>query len=288
MSSIWEQALAALPEVAERPLALVGLVVLIVSAALLHWKKAQLKSLERTTSVLPEPDRLRAIRLHYGTQPQTGISAESWLSSRRQLFVFWAYVSTLMCAVPLASVVWGTVDARPGGKHWRELRADYATLDAKLASYELCAQNLRDGFERAGARALDPDPQLDAELTRLMLAYNDAYDDLQAHRAQYVEVVVRWLSEQPDWARRVDQVVSYALNEVHQSGILGFNLFYEKALEARNARRQHGAAAGEGNSPLVDRAADREVTTRTRDIKHLLDSFRYQRLELTKGLLRNG
>lgn len=234
MSDFFSKALDLLPVVSDSPLALVGLIVLIAAATLLFWKQSQLRTLARTIEALPESDRLERIRLDYGVRPRRGISAQAWLHSRRQDFLYRGYVSSLFTALLIVIVLVGKLVQKPGGVHAAELRQNYAVLTSKLAGYELAARDMRNAFVLAGENAIGPDNATAAILTDRIQRYNDIYEDLRKNQQLYLEPVVRWLDDRPDLANETNGVVQFALQDLHQACLIQFNsAAYQRTMKLR-------------------------------------------------------
>jgi hypothetical protein len=111
----------------------------------------------------------------------------------------------------------------PGGFRHGQLRKTFAVLDAKLQSYDLAAHDLRDAFNLAGENAINPDAKTAAYLTLQINAYNAIYDDLRIHQLDYNRAVTSLLAEKSELALSIASLIAYALEDVHQSGILQFN-----------------------------------------------------------------
>jgi hypothetical protein len=283
------RALSALPSVAGSPLALIGLIVLTLAATFLFWKQSSYKSLAKTLAILPENDRLERIRLHYGVRPKSGVSASAWLTSRRHDLLFWGYVSTLLVALLGFLVIYGEVTSIPGGTHRTELLASFASFHDNLAAHELAARNLRDAFALAGENAIDPDPQTDALLSERIARYNSSYSTLRKHQEQYTTAVLRWLEARPDLAREVRGVMDYALNEVHQGGLLRFNeAAYRRAQQIEALR---SAASGEINPAevrVIRMEGAIEIQALARDVTGLLDVFARRLQTLRAKIVGDG
>jgi hypothetical protein len=223
MNDFFTHVASLLPAISDSPFALAGLIVLVVAATLLFYKQSKLRALAKTIDTLPEKDRLERIRLDYGVRPRQGVSAQTWLRSRRQEFLFMGFVSSLLTGLLLALVVHGSVIARPGGAHVHELRRDYAVLSSRLAAYELAARDMRNAFVLAGENAIGPDVATAAILTGVIEHYNDVYEDLRVNQELYLEPVLRWLEARPDLAGEASGVVQFALQDLHQTCLLQFN-----------------------------------------------------------------
>jgi len=220
----FKNALGALSVAASSPLAAILLAVLIGSATFLYWKQAGYKSLASTLELVPEADRLERIRIDYGVRPKEGVSATDWLSSRHQSFVFWSYIVTIAVVFLGFVVIYGRTIAIPGGVHRTELIDAFSKLQGKVAAFDLAAKSARDAFVLAGENAIDPDAETDAILTKEIERYNAVYDDLRVHQASDTSSVTRWLDKMPDLATQVAALTTFALNDVHQDGVLELNV----------------------------------------------------------------
>jgi len=266
----FSKALAALPEISSSPLAMVGLIVLAVAATFLFWKQASFRSLAKTLESLPERDRLERIRIDYGARPKAGVSAQNWLRSRRQEFLFWGYLSTLFVALLAFLVLFGkTVDV-PGGVHQQELKRSFSGFRDKLAAYELAARNLRNAFEMAGANAIEPDPETDQALTAKIEKYNAIYTELRTNQREYVEPVVRWLDERGELANEVHGVVQYVMEDLHHAGILQFNHIAYRRTQQFRAQKGLTPEAKDGSALRLIRA---EGATEIHDLAYKVDGL---------------
>jgi hypothetical protein len=234
MSEFFSSSASWLPAVSNSPLALVGLIVLLVSATVLFWKQSQLRSLARTLEAVPEGDRLERIRLDYGVRPRSGVSAQTWLRSRRQEFLFLGFVSSLLTGLLIFIAVYGRVVQRPGGAHADELRHSFAVLDGKLTAYELAARNMRNAFVLAGENAIGPDKATASILTESIQRYNSVYEDLRTNQKLYLEPILRRLEDRPDLASEANGVIQFAMQDLHQACLLQFNsAAYQRTMALR-------------------------------------------------------
>jgi hypothetical protein len=130
------------------------------------------------------------------------------------------------------------VDASARDAASTAVREPFTRLHAKIAAYTRAACDVRDAFDLAGESAVDPDPETDKDLTRILDEYNEAYKDLRDRRVAYVEPVTRCLDKRPELAARVRELVAAALDDVHQGGVLAFNDVYKKFVDVRRLRAQ--------------------------------------------------
>lgn len=223
MNQFYARVATLIAAVSNSPLALAALIVLVVAATILFYKQSKLRAVARTLDTLPEKDRLERIRLDYGVRPRQGVSAQTWLRSRRQEFLFLGFVSSLLTGLLLAIVVHGSVVQRPGGAHVHELRQSYAVLSSRLAAYELAARDMRNAFVLAGENAIGPDAATAEILSQAIGHYNDVYEDLRTNQKLYLQPVLRWLEDRPDLASEAHGVVQFALQDLHQTCLLQFN-----------------------------------------------------------------
>ena len=80
------QALDALTEAAQHPLALGMYVLVVVSWLVISLRIKRYRLLLRHLKKLPVKDRLKVLELEMGPLPKKGINAEQWLRSREQVF----------------------------------------------------------------------------------------------------------------------------------------------------------------------------------------------------------
>jgi hypothetical protein len=222
-TDFFKDAVAALPVAASSPLAAVLLAAIVVAAVVLYLKQAQYKSQLSKLSLLPEADRLRLLMEELGVRPKKGVSATAWLSSRRQSFLFGGYLSTLAMALLAFAIVYNHVVKIPGGRNRAQLLKELAQFQDELEGYVLVVRNARDSFSSSAESVIDPDPETDALLTRRVTEYNAVYRDLRDHRASYTQAVTQWLADSPDLVREVQDVMEYALKDVHEGGVLALN-----------------------------------------------------------------
>jgi hypothetical protein len=181
-------------------------------------------------------------------------------------------LSTLLVLFLGFVVVFGRVSARPGGVHRKALLASFPSFYARLEHYELAAKNLSDAFAYSGAAAIDPDEETDHILTIKVHEYNEIYHDLRLHREAYAEEVVRWLDDTPSLARDVEGIFDYALNDVHQGGLLQLNeIAYARSKEVAVFKKEHPEQA---SSPTLDAMRSRgtvEIQSVVRKVGPLLE-----------------
>jgi hypothetical protein len=216
---------------------------LIAAATFLFWKQSSLRSLASTVAVLPEQDRLERIRIDYGVRPKGNVAAADWLKSRRQELLFWGYASTLLVALLLGIIVLGHMVERPGGVHRAELQTNFATLRDRLEAYVLSARNLRDAFTLAGENAIAPDGPTAQILTERIERYNSAYGELRTRQTEFLTPVLSRLQSRPDLVSEINGLVQFALEDLHQAGILQFNdAAYRRTQQLRALPKERRAA----------------------------------------------
>src|SRR5205823_374941 len=98
MGDFIKTSLAALPEAARSPLALVGYLAAIAAWAAIAWRVKRNKQLLRHLDKIPERDRLKALELEMGGLPLApGLTPDQWLRARIQRYYFLAFA--IVCAV---------------------------------------------------------------------------------------------------------------------------------------------------------------------------------------------
>jgi hypothetical protein len=284
MSEFLTKAFSVLPLVGTNPLALVALITIVGAATFLFWQQRVLTSLADTVRALPEGDRLKHIRLHYGAQPRAGIAAADWLSSRKQSFLFWAYVSTIVSVLLAFIVIYGrAVRELPGGLKHEELVASFSKLHVRLSQYKLAARDLKDAFALAGANAIEPGPAEDANLTAAVVAYNKAYTDIHDNEQSYVQPIVRHLEDSPELKERVIELLGYVLRDVHSNGPLRFNdIAYKRYQKVQSLRKSFPNGSPESQEKIdkekveggIELQAHAEVVEKQLNaLEHKIDSL---------------
>ncbi len=97
---------AVLSAVADSPLALSGLALLLLAWGIITYQRRQLGLDTKNVAALPEKDRLTYLqdRRNISNLP-SNISAGQWLAARRQLYLFLGYGFTLIMALLLAALI---------------------------------------------------------------------------------------------------------------------------------------------------------------------------------------
>ncbi len=283
-----------LGQVADKPVALLALVALIAAATLLFLKNRELRSLDAATRALPEKHRLEAIKQRFRTQPREGISAHAWLKSRRQVFLFFGYLATLLAVVVVIATVLQNVRRRPGGSNHRQLREAYTVFHTKIEAFILEARNIRNVFAFVGEKAVEPDQNVDADLTKAIKSYNATYHDLRTNQVRYVSSVTHWLEDQPETRSRVQAVFSLAMNRVHRLGVFKLNVLYRRMVKTRSLR---GALAAEtaANREAVNQQIAQEKAASKDELDEVVETINQELTalesvfgDLTREILSNA
>ena len=164
-----------------------------------------------------------------------------------------------------------------------ELRKQFTVLHGKLSAYCRSASDLRNGFDLAGASAVDPDADTDRDLTQIMNEYNAIYKDLRDSRMRYEGSVIDHLGDRSETASRVRDLVSVALDDVHTVGILAFNDVYKKAVDVRRLRAE--LVQHEANGASQSASAVREEIRKMTDDGVALVRERVQRVSRQLAVL---
>ena len=99
------QFLDALPSVAGHPLALAGYAIAVGAWLIAGLKVRKANMLFRAVKDLPPADQFSALQLEYRTVPKAGLSAEQFLRSQRQNFVFAGFCVTAILLVVIFGLV---------------------------------------------------------------------------------------------------------------------------------------------------------------------------------------
>jgi hypothetical protein len=91
--------LGALKTAGTNPIALVGYLVVVAAWVYVKTTDGRLKFIAKTIKDLPETDRLEILKKEYNTTPRKGLSAEEWIKSRKQLLLFFGFITTVLAIV---------------------------------------------------------------------------------------------------------------------------------------------------------------------------------------------
>lgn len=94
-----EVLLRGLVETAKSPLAFVAYCIVVIGWALIVWKESRFKTIAKSLELLPENQRLEAMRLEYGLEPKDGLSPESFLQLTKRRYIFTAFGLTIVVAL---------------------------------------------------------------------------------------------------------------------------------------------------------------------------------------------
>lgn len=83
---------------ATSPYALVAYICLLVTYAYVTIARYRLKNISRNIEKVPERDRAALLAREYSTFPRTGLSAEQWVRSRKNMLFFLALIALIVAA----------------------------------------------------------------------------------------------------------------------------------------------------------------------------------------------
>lgn len=93
---MWERLVQNLPAAAKSPYALISYVCLVSAYAYVITYTHRLNKVAKVLALLPEDQRAGILAKEYSTFPKSGLSPRQWLASRRQLFLFLAFLATVL------------------------------------------------------------------------------------------------------------------------------------------------------------------------------------------------
>ena len=96
--------LQGLSESAKSPLAFVAYCIVILGWASIAWKESRFKTIAKNLELIPEDQRLEAMRLEYGLEPKEGLSAESYLNLKKKNYIFLAFGITVFAALLISTL----------------------------------------------------------------------------------------------------------------------------------------------------------------------------------------
>lgn len=146
----------------------------------------------------------------------------------------------------------------------------YPEISGALDGYVHEALDLRDAFRLASELAFASRPAFD-ELARAIREYNPAFERLNGGARGFVESVrVHWQSDL--LAHELQQVLDYALGEIHRVHILPLNETLNVINRVRTGQLR-GSAASKAREDVLARiaAAVRDLEPRLRELERLRD-----------------
>jgi hypothetical protein len=105
--------LEALPEAAASSYAFIAYLFLVATFAYLTVSQYRLRNIARIITSVPEHERANLLAREYNTTPASGMTAQEWITARRQALVFWSAMAVLMCVLIIAAVALQTVYSVP-------------------------------------------------------------------------------------------------------------------------------------------------------------------------------
>ncbi|WP_281543856.1 hypothetical protein [Grimontia sp. SpTr1] len=96
--------LQGLSEAAKSPLAFVAYCIVILGWASIAWKESRFKTIAKNLELIPEAQRLEAMKLEYGLEPKEGLSAESYLNLKKKNYLFLAFGITVIAALLISTL----------------------------------------------------------------------------------------------------------------------------------------------------------------------------------------
>jgi hypothetical protein len=103
---MWQRLLDALPGAARSPSAVLLYICLLVAYLIFVSQTYRLKRISKSIALVPEKQRAAILEKEYLTFPKSGLSANQWLQSRRQLFYLLAFVATLIAGLVFALITY--------------------------------------------------------------------------------------------------------------------------------------------------------------------------------------
>ena len=96
--------LQGLSEAAKSPLAFVAYCIVILGWASIAWKESRFKTIAKNLKLIPEAQRLEAMKLEYGLEPKEGLSPESYLNLKKKNYIFLAFGITVIGALLISTL----------------------------------------------------------------------------------------------------------------------------------------------------------------------------------------
>jgi len=174
-----KQALDALQDAAQHPLAIGMYILLVAGWFLISWRVKRHRSLLRHLKKLPEKDRLKALELEMGPLPKRGINAEQWLRARAQTFnLARLAILCLTLVIVLTLAVYYYLNAGPGvltvsgsifldGAPLPEAKITLAGVDSEWHSV------------RSGAFTLQPPDLFISDSIAIIVSYSTPFEKLR-------------------------------------------------------------------------------------------------------------
>jgi tetratricopeptide (TPR) repeat protein len=99
-----EKFIAALPAAATNPYAFIAYLVLIGTFTYISIAQFRLRTIARIIESLPEKDRRPLLQKEYNVLPASGLTAEEWIRSRRQLLIFWLLIVVIVSGLAIVVI----------------------------------------------------------------------------------------------------------------------------------------------------------------------------------------
>ena len=96
--------LQGLSEAAKSPLAFVAYCIVVIVWASIIWKESRFKTIAKSLELIPEDQRLEAMKLEYGLEPKEGLSAESYLKLKKKNYLFLAFGLTIIATLLVSTL----------------------------------------------------------------------------------------------------------------------------------------------------------------------------------------
>lgn len=99
-----EVLLQGLSEAAKSPLAFVAYCLVVLGWASIAWKESRFKIIAKNLELIPKDQRLEAMKLEYGLEPQGGLSPESYLNLKKKNYIFLAFGITVIAVLLITTL----------------------------------------------------------------------------------------------------------------------------------------------------------------------------------------
>lgn len=126
---MWEKLVQNLPVAASSPYAVISYVCLVAAYAYVIVSTHRLKKVAKALALLPEEQRAAVLAKEYLTFPRSGLSPRQWLASRKQLFVFLAFLATVLSVTIILIVSLRASDNRVNGNTMTTSRSSTVTIE---------------------------------------------------------------------------------------------------------------------------------------------------------------
>ncbi|PAU39731.1 hypothetical protein CKF94_01350 [Vibrio coralliilyticus] len=121
--------LQGLSEAAKSPLAFVAYCIVILGWISIAWKESRFKVIAKNLELIPEEQRLEAMKLEYGLEPKDGLSAESYLNLKKKNYLFLAFAITIISALLIVTLaVYRTIQIDRANVAQRTMNIAYETF----------------------------------------------------------------------------------------------------------------------------------------------------------------